>query len=372
MPFKKRKKSSVSQASLEHEQLITLINSLADAVVALNEDLEVVRYNAAALNILDLNTLNMGTPLENVFKPIDRNGKEVNVNKLVLDSKVPRTNRDLRLGYSDNSLINLYISIAPVRLSYGASGQKGYVMLLRDITREKSLEEERDEFISVTSHELRTPIAIAEGNISNAILLSSKTNAPENIQKALASAHDQILFLADLINDLSTLSRAERGVLEVDVSPINIADLIDNLKKSYDKQAENKKLEIKTHIDAEAVELKSSRLYVREILQNFVTNAIKYTDEGVVVIKAEKVDNGIKFSVKDSGIGISKADQDRVFDKFFRSEDFRTRQANGTGLGLYVTIKLARLINAEIDLESELNMGSTFSLTVPDLKPKHA
>jgi len=121
-------------------------------------------------------------------------------------------------------------------------------------------------------------------------------------------------------------------------------------------------------IDPSLELLYSSRLYVREILQNFITNALKYTRRGQVVIMAEKAENGVCFSVNDSGIGISKADQEKVYDKFFRSEDFRTRQAKGTGLGLYVTMKLARLINAELKLTSELNKGSTFSVYIPNLK----
>ncbi|HET8992037.1 MAG TPA: ATP-binding protein [Candidatus Saccharimonadales bacterium] len=365
MPFKKRNKK---RPNIEHEQLTTLINSLADAVIALNEQAEIVRFNAAALSILDLNTLELNTPLDKVFKPIDKTGRPVDVRKLVLSVKLPETNRDMRLRYWDNSIINLYISIAPVRLGYGTRGQKGFVVLLRDITREKSLEEERDEFISVTSHELRTPIAIAEGNLSNAIFMASKESVPESITNALKSAHDQVLFLADMINDLSTLSRAERGVLQVDVSAINIKELINDLAASYRKQITDKGLTIRIELEHDAVEVHSSKLYVREIMQNFITNAIKYTSEGEIIVKASKVANGVKLSVKDSGIGISKADQERVFEKFFRSEDFRTRQANGTGLGLYVTMKLVRLIHAEVSLESELNYGSTFSVVIPDLK----
>jgi two-component system phosphate regulon sensor histidine kinase PhoR len=106
---------------------------------------------------------------------------------------------------------------------------------------------------------------------------------------------------------------------------------------------------------------------VREILQNFITNAIKYTAEGSVMIKAVSDPKGARFAISDTGIGISKADQEKVFDKFFRSEDYRTRQAKGTGLGLYVTVKLTRLIHAEIELTSELNKGSTFTVFVPNL-----
>jgi signal transduction histidine kinase len=279
------------------------------------------------------------------------------------------TNRDLRLPYADGSLINLYLSVAPVHLGYGQEGQRGYVLLLRDITREKSLEEERDEFISVVSHELRTPIAIAEGNIGNAQLILQKAgNVDDAVLKALEDAHSQVVFLADMINDLATLSRAERGKLQVDVEPIAIPELIQDLVKSYGPDAAKKKLELKTEVKSDAKELRSSRLYVREILQNFITNAIKYTEQGSVTVTAESDPRGIKFTITDTGIGISKSDQERVFDKFFRSEDFRTRQASGTGLGLYVTMKLARLIHAEISLASELNKGSTFTIFVPNLK----
>ena len=110
----------------------------------------------------------------------------------------------MRLLYQDSSTINLFISIAPVRLGYGQSGAQGYVIVLRDITREKSLEEERDEFISVVSHELRTPIAIAEGSVSNAQLLAEKAGSSTQVKDALQQTHSQINFLAGLINDLST------------------------------------------------------------------------------------------------------------------------------------------------------------------------
>jgi signal transduction histidine kinase len=108
-------------------------------------------------------------------------------------------------------------------------------------------------------------------------------------------------------------------------------------------------------------------LYVREILQNFITNAIKYSEKGSITVGARPQKDGVVFTVSDTGIGISKADQERVFDKFFRSEDFRTRSNSGTGLGLYVTMKLTRLIHADISLESELNHGSTFSIFIPNI-----
>lgn len=358
-----------TDVALEHERLESLIASMADGVIAVDDAIRVVLYNGAALNILDVNGSIQDQPLGKLLHLFDKNGQPVHTEDLVRRAKRASSNRDLLIHYADGSRINLYVSIAPVHLGYGAKGDHGYVLLLRDITREKSLEEERDEFISVVSHELRTPIAIAEGNISNAQFIIEREGVKNTmIAEALKVAHDQIIFLAGMVNDLSTLSRAERGKLTVDVANINPHKLIAELVKTYEKEAHAKELTLRSDIDPHLETLSSCELYVREILQNFITNALKYTEKGSVVVSAQPKDDGVEFKVADTGIGISKADQERVFDKFYRSEDYRTRATNGTGLGLYVTIKLSRLIHAEISLESTLNVGSTFSIFVPNLR----
>lgn len=354
-------------AQLERERLVSLINSMADGVIATDENGRIVLYNGAALNILDVNTLLHKKRLDEVATVIDSNNQSVDISKMILQTRTQTTSRDYRLSYPEGSTSNLYLSIAPVRLGFGKEGTKGFVVLMRDITREKSLEEERNEFISVVSHELRTPIAIAEGNIGNAEYIANKTGGNEQFKKALRQAHEQILFLSGMINDLATLSRAERGKLEVDIEQINAYELLNELSNEYGPQAKEKGLTIHTDIDSDLELLSSSKLYVREILQNFITNSIKYTEKGSVTIGARQQQKGVLFEITDTGIGISKIDQEKVFDKFFRSEDFRTRANSGTGLGLYVTMKLTRLIHAEIRLKSEINNGSTFSIMIPNL-----
>ncbi len=358
---------SDKQAQLEHERLSSLINSMADGVIAINQEGNVVLYNGAALNILDINSTVTGLPIAKVFHIIDQNGQPIDVSALVKATKTPTTNRDYRMRYQDGSIINLYVSLAPVHLGYGHASDQGYVLLFRDITREKSLEEERNEFISVVSHELRTPVTIAEGNLGNALFITDKLSGLDEIKSALKQAHEQVVFLSDMINDLSTLSRAEQSRLQVDVEPINVHKLVSSLEANYEPQAKQKDVYIRSEIDAGLELLYSSKLYVREILQNFITNAIKYTEKGGVTVSAKPVSDGVLFRVTDTGIGITRSDQERVWDKFFRSEDFRTRQTNGTGLGLYVTMKLARLIHADIRLESEFDKGSTFEISIPNL-----
>lgn len=356
-----------SAAYLEHERLVSLINSMVDGVIAVDRRVKVALYNGAALNILDINSPITDRYLSEACHLIDKNNQPVDIVDLVRSTKTATINRDLRLQYADGSSINLYLSIAPVHLGYGKDSRSGYVILMRDISHEKSLEEERDEFISVVSHELRTPIAIAEGNIGNAEFILERGGSLEDIKIALKQAHDQTLFLASMINDLSTLSRAERGTLDVTVESINVHDLVTSLAENYRPDADKKRLGLLLKIDPRLELLQSSKLYVREILQNFITNAIKYTEKGHVTIGAKHEPKGATIWVEDTGIGISISDQERIYDKFFRSEDYRTRQNNGTGLGLYVTMKLARLVHAEIHTQSKVNKGSRFSIYFPNL-----
>lgn len=359
---------SAHNAELERERLTSLINSMADGVIAVDEHAKVVVTNGAAMNILDSNSTLTGKSLSRALELVDKNGQPIDVKKLVLTAETPTSSREYQIVYTDGSKANLYTSIAPVRLGYGQDGMKGYVLLLRDITREKSLEEERDEFISVVSHELRTPITIAEGNVGNASFILKRAGIDnKEVLEALETAHEQINFLAGLINDLATLSRAERGKLVVEPESINVAELLDELGRTYEPDAKAKGLEFIIEKDPKLALLTSGKLYTREVLQNFITNSIKYTEKGHVVLGAHQKTDGVEFYVSDTGIGISKPDQEKVFDKFFRSDDYRTGKTNGTGLGLYVTMKLARLLHADINMESKLNHGSTFTILIPNL-----
>lgn len=361
--------TSIDKAQLERQRLISLINSMADGVIATDDVGTIKLYNAASLSILDTNTSLQDKNVREVMSVIDQSAKVVDIIKEVQATNQQIISSDHLLVYPEGEKINIFLTVSPIKLSFRQNTERGFIITFRDITREKSLEEERNEFISVVSHELRTPIAITEANISNAKFIAEKGSDTASVRSSLEAAHKQTLFLASMINDLSTLSRAERGKLDLTVEKIDPREIIKSLEDDYRKETDTKGLELHTVInDSTPQELFSNRLYVREILQNFVTNSIKYTKQGSVTISVEPSRNGVLFKVTDTGIGISKSDQKRVFDKFFRSEDFRTRESSGTGLGLYITKKLMNLIKGEMTLESKLNQGSTFSIYVPNLE----
>ncbi len=368
--------TTMAKAQLERQRLNSLINNMTDGVIATGEDGRITLYNAAALNILDTNVDVQGSPITELMHVIDKDKQPIDIIALAKDKNTFLVTRDYRLVYSEDDVINLALNISPIKLGYRQDAETGFIFTFRDITREKSLEEERDEFISVVSHELRTPVAITEANISNVQFLMDQPHMDQSLLKtSVDAAHKQVVYLASMLNDLSTLSRAERGKLELNPEPINPRDVMQSLFSDYKGEAAAKGLTLQLQIaDSTPSEIISNKLYMREILQNFITNAIKYTPSGSVTLQSEKKAGGVLFKVSDTGIGISKSDQKKVFDKFYRSEDYRTRESSGTGLGLYVTMKLCKLLQAQISLKSELNKGSTFSIFIPDLRgllPKH-
>ena len=357
------------ETDFERQRLLSLINNMGEAVVATDINGKILIYNAATLDLLDTNQSLENKKLDTILKLKDLKNDSIKLFSILKNEEYGHSSSDYIHEFSHNDKINLYINAAPIKLGFKEESESGFIIIMRDITKEKSLEEERDEFISVVSHELRTPVAIAEGNISNAMFVSSKHHDPKTVTNSLNQAHEQVVFLANMINDLATLSRAERSDVPIEIETINLFELSEEIYFDYKGSAETKGLKLTVSDVDKSLTIDTSKLYLQEILQNFITNSIKYTKKGSVLLSIRKNTAGnFVFSIADTGIGLSKSDQKRVFDKFFRSEDFRTRESSGTGLGLYVTAKLANRINAKIGLESELNKGSTFTITVPSLK----
>ena len=199
---------------LERESLVTLVNNLAEAVITINKDGIVSIYNAATSSLLDTNANITGNSLDEILSLYDKNAKRISIKSLLKNANRVMVDDQLRTKINDEE-IRLEVTYSPIRsaASNTSTTDRNYILILRDITKIKSLEEERDEFISVISHELRTPIAITEGAIDNAkVIFNRDSSNTKAVASTLELAHEQILFLSKMVNDLSTLSRAERGV----------------------------------------------------------------------------------------------------------------------------------------------------------------
>ena len=366
--------SAHHEVSKQRDRMTTLMNNLADAVINTDQNGTIVLYNAAVLNLLDTNINLDGKFIDEILPLRDLKDKRVFLSDQLTDSTTVTVRDDLMVDISGEEM-RLELTYSPIRNSFKDTASEGreiggYIIILRDVTKSKSLEEERDEFISVVSHELRTPITIAEGTVSNAQLMLERKDVPvDKVDHAVKIAHNQIVFLSRMVNDLSTLSRAERGVAD-DVEIIDIHQLATELYHEYRPEAKLKNLAFDLKVPTSIGSVEASRLYLKELLQNFITNAIKYTNTGTITLEAKKSRGKVTVSVTDTGIGMSKTDQKHIFEKFYRSEEYRTRETSGTGLGLYVANKLAKKLDTTIDMTSRLNHGSTFSITLPLVSKK--
>lgn len=371
---KKELEYARTQDLLQRDRALTIINNLADAVLSTDMHGIIRIYNASSMALLNTNMGLDGHFIDEILPLKDKEGHKISLFEELKKAKTVTKRDDLIHKFSPDDVMRLEITYSPIQSSYVGPRKSGvhdgYAIIMRDVTKSKSLEEERDEFISVISHELRTPITIAEGTVSNVQLMLKHPDSTQSmIQDAIDTAHEQIIFLAGMVNDLSTLSRAERGVAD-NAEEIDVKELAHKLHDKYFEEAKNKSLHLDLDLSAKLGSVYVSRLYLEEILQNLITNSLKYTKKGSVKIIFKQKNDQIDFSIKDTGIGISKTDQANIFKKFYRSEDYRTRETGGTGLGLYIVDKLAHKMGVKIKLISRLNFGSTFSFSLPIMKKK--
>ncbi len=348
----------------ERHQLLTLVNNIGDAVFVIDTKGKVMIFNHAASELTGHDSM-LKKSIKDLFAFQDPNNNEVKFDVKKLANM--RETADLRLNAPDGSLINVHISFTPYLVD---RIQKGYVLIIRDITKDKTIEQERKEFIAVAAHELRTPLTIAQGDVSFMLSPPFVPSNPEAVHM-LNGAMRSLKQLSHIISDLTSLSKVDSESLDVKLEPLNPLQLLKDLKSDFNDQAKAKGISLITKIDRniDLPVILTSRYVVQEIMTTLVSNALKFTDEGSVTVSLEyKKDKpeGVTFSVKDTGIGISHSDQKKIFKKFFQSEDYMTRVHGGTGLGLYIAKKLAERLTAKLWFDTELGKGSIFYLWIPN------
>ncbi|HEY5152598.1 MAG TPA: ATP-binding protein [Candidatus Saccharimonadales bacterium] len=353
-----------TETEKERQQLLALINNMRDAVFVVDNSENIVIYNQAASSLAGKHQDLHGQPFDDTvsFEDSEHQSAELKLRRAAEAFE----RRDLSLRAPDNSLLSVLVSVAPYIVD---RQNRGHVLIIHDISQDKTVDQERKEFVAVASHELRTPLTIAQGDIS---LLLAPPYLPQNQEAVgmLNGALRSLQQLSHIIKDLTNLSQVENKELEVELEPLNPVTLLHEFEADYTDQAKSKGLALKIKIDPDlgSSTILTSRYVVREILSIFISNAIKFTDKGLVtlsIMNPEDGSLGVTFSIADTGIGISQSDQKKIFEKFFQSEDYATRVHGGTGLGLYIAKQLAGRITARLWYETKLGEGSVFYIWVP-------
>ena len=219
--------------------------------------------------------------------------------------------------------------------------------------------ERKDEFITVASHELKTPLTSLSGYIQ---LLQSQTNLPHNLKMYVSKAHDSATKLQHLINDLLDFSKIKAGKLKFNMDIFDLSDFInsciDNCKYIYSSHTINAELE-------KGIMIRGNAERLEQVVMNLVSNAVKYSRENKEIIIRTEKDNAFAIvSVIDFGIGMSPSDQTKIFERFYRVEEKKNR-IPGLGMGLYISSEIIKEHNGEITVKSKLNEGSVFSFSLP-------
>ena len=237
-------------------------------------------------------------------------------------------------------------------------------MVLHDISELRRLERVRRDFVANVSHEFKTPLTAIQGFAET--LLAGALDDAQNRERFLEIILEHARRLARLTDDLLRLSQMDSDRLELEIDALSVTEIVDSCLATAQHRALENGLRLTVNIPAKMPNVAGDRRRLAEVLQNLLDNARQYTlPGGEIVLSAEAHELEVVFTVSDTGIGIPKADQSRIFERFYRVDAARSREAGGTGLGLAIAKHLMEAQGGRIWVESEIGKGSNFHFSVP-------
>jgi PAS domain S-box-containing protein len=382
--------------SLRDEKLKSgiILNAIEDGVVLVDDQQTMQLFNPGAANITGWSSDEAsGLSWQSVFKFVDskglaKDGQEDPVARLFSHGQTIRDNT-ANITTKSGKIIAVGLVVSP--LLDEQQHVTGAVVIFRDVSEERQEEQQRAEFISTASHEMRTPVAAIEGYL--ALALNSKVSVIDGrARDYLEKAHSSTEHLGKLFQDLLTSAKAEDGRLTNHPAVIEIGAWLEQIVSDLKFAAEKKGLFMEfvvgssatidaTQIDkVKGVEKVLRPLYyahadpdrMREVVTNIFDNAVKYTEQGKVSVGLTGNDKVVQVYVRDTGPGIPKEDLGHLFQKFYRVDSSATRTIGGTGLGLFICRKIVELYGGRIWVESEVDKGSTFFINLPRLETQDA
>jgi two-component system phosphate regulon sensor histidine kinase PhoR len=256
-------------------------------------------------------------------------------------------------------------TVASVR----AAETSGAVIVLHDITELRKLERVRRDFVANVSHEFKTPLTAIQGFAET--LLAGALDDPQNRLRFLEIILEHSRRLARLTDDLLKLSKMDADRLELEIRRLSVSQFVESCIETTQRPAAEKNLRISVNLQHPVPDIAADRRRLAEVLQNLLDNAMQYTPAGGQIIVSASADGSeVTFTVSDTGIGIPRADQSRIFERFYRVDVARSREVGGTGLGLSISKHLVEVHGGRIWVDSEVGQGSRFHFTVPIFDPE--
>lgn len=345
--------NQTSQELRESGQLLsTVFGSMVEGVIAVDNDENILFANEAASELLDFGDRDItGRPVWECVRS--------DTVRTVVRQAMSGQERFVECQLPRHETI---VEIEATPLAQDPC--TGVVLVFHDVTELRRLENIRRDFASNVSHELKTPLTIIQTSAET--LLDGAVDDPDFARRFLNRIDEQGHKLHDLIEDLLQLARIESREQAFDVTSVSVLETVELLVDELDALSETRNVSLKIESDESDVNVRADERAFRTILENLLSNGLKYTPEGgrVGISWTTDADHAL-VSVSDTGVGISREHQARIFERFFRADKARTREIGGTGLGLAIVKHLASRFNGEVTVGSEVGRGSTFTLRIP-------
>jgi signal transduction histidine kinase len=344
----------------DREKLDGILRSVGDGLVVTDHRLAVLHMNAAAEKLLAL-------PLEKALgQPLDHLGVLANLSgklRSLLTGESGSSSFDFELPGADSKSPRVF----QARFSRLESDQAepGVVLLVHDVTRERELDRLKNAFLGMAAHELNTPLAAILG--FSELLASADSSAQftlEQREEYLQLIHNKALDLSRLVDDLLDISRVEAGQpLILDYEAVRLDDLLREAVRPYQEKSQRHRFEL--HIATAQTEIAVDEGRIRQVLNNLVSNAVKYSPQGgLIKVMLENRDGMCRFSVVDEGIGMTAEQVEHIFDRFYRADSSNTA-VQGVGLGMSIVRHIIAAHQGTIRVESELGRGTTVQVDLP-------
>ena len=349
----------------EQQRLAAIFHQSAEGILSVDAALRVLDFNPAMERLTGWREHEVvGRFYVEVLRPRDRQGHDLGLqgSPILLAFAGQRVaDREMIIVARDGQQVTVSVNASCI---YSAHGEPTIgILTVRDISREREQEEQRSTFISVISHELQTPIAIIKGYASTLARSDAVLN-PDALHIRLKAIEEEADRLNKLVGNLLYASRIQAGGLQMDVTPLDLAPLIERVAERL--HVKNAEAAIAIDLPAHLPTVMADRERIEEVLQNLLDNAIKYSPgKAQIIVTCRVMGDQVIVSIRDLGMGISLREQTEIFERFQRVGNSSGSAIQGAGLGLYICRAIVEAHGGRIWVESTLHSGSTFSFSLP-------
>jgi two-component system, NtrC family, sensor histidine kinase KinB len=345
----------------EKQKNDAIIQNIDDGIMVVDEEFKLININQKAASVFRIDANNS---LNKHFLEIINNQYLFKLLKTTFETgKIPEFGENENILSIESNGTKKYYQFLINPVFNSEDSWYGLLLLLRDVTKLKEIDQLKSEFVMIVSHELKTPLT-SIGMSVDLLLESPIIQEHHDQMELLTIAHEEVLRLKALINDILDLSKMEAGKIELEFQSVDVNMLIDNSYHIFERQADEKNIRLLVQIQEGIPNIRADINKINWVISNLVGNALRYVKDGdKITITAEKSGKFVTFSVADTGMGIPVEYQNKIFDKFVRIKN--TFEGGGTGLGLAICKEIVRAHAGTIWVESEVGQGSNFLFTIP-------